>query len=220
MTESHLPQPLPEEPFALFAHWFAEAERERLQPNPNAMVLATVDGQGMPAARIVLCKEIQVSPGYLVFFTNYLSAKGKELELQPRAAVVFHWDALHRQVRMTGRVVKSPASESENYFARRPVASRIAAWASRQSQPLSSREQLAAQVEQVEARFGVRSDATQGHLPRPPHWGGYRLWPETVELWMEGANRVHDRAQWMRTLTPSDAVSFIGGGWTATRLNP
>jgi pyridoxamine 5'-phosphate oxidase len=121
-----LPQTLPSDPMPLFAAWFAHARERRLQPNPDAMVLATV-ADGQPSARVVLCKRIAPEDGYLVFFTNYLSRKGRELAAHPRAAVVFHWDALHRQVRIEGRIVRSPAEESDAYFASRPLDSRIGA---------------------------------------------------------------------------------------------
>jgi pyridoxamine 5'-phosphate oxidase len=215
-----LPEPLPREPFTLFKQWFDLAWQERLQPNANAMVLATVDGTGNPAARVVLCKHLIAQPGYLVFFTNFHSRKGEQLRIHPRAAAVFHWDALHRQVRVSGPVVKSPTNESDEYFALRPLASRIGAWASPQSEPLASRAQLTKQIDAVMRRFGIASDALEGSVPRPPHWGGYRLWPESVELWIEGPGRVHDRAQWTRKLQPRDATTFDCGDWSATRLNP
>jgi len=224
MTDAHqnefLPEPLPAEPFGLFCEWYATARQRRLQPNSNAMVLASVDAEGNPAARIVLCKNVVVDPGYLVFFTNYLSHKGRQLELHPSAAVVFHWDALHRQVRMSGPTLQSPVSESDEYFATRSLASRISAWASRQSEPLASRAQLEKQVDATLHRFEVAANATEASVPRPPHWGGYRLWPASIELWVEGPGRVHDRAVWTRTVKPHDEFTMKCGPWTATRLNP
>jgi pyridoxamine 5'-phosphate oxidase len=219
-TNQFLPEPLPAGPFAIFSEWYATAHSDHVQPNPNAMVLATVDAQGAPAARVVLCKHLVADPGYVVFFTNYQSHKGQQLTTNPRAAVVFHWDALHRQVRMAGPVLKSPHSESDAYFNMRPVGNRLGAWASPQSAPLASRAKLAQQVAEVEQRFGVSSAATQGDVPRPPHWGGFRLWPETVELWIEGPGRVHDRAIWTRTLRERDEFTFACGAWLSTRLNP
>jgi pyridoxamine 5'-phosphate oxidase len=215
-----LPEPLQDEPFTLFKEWFDLAWQRRLQPNANSMVLATIDAQGHPDARVVLCKHLVTQPGYLVFFTNYQSSKGEELRAHPRASAVFHWDALHRQVRVTGPVVKSPASESDEYFALRPLASRIGAWASVQSKPLSSRAQLTKQVDDILKRFKIDASAAEANIPRPPHWGGFRLWAESVELWVEGPGRVHDRAVWRRTLQPQDATSFLCGDWSATRLNP
>jgi len=215
-----LPEPLPAEPFVLFNDWYATAQQRRVQPNANAMVLATIDAQGHPAARVVLCKQIVTHPGYLVFFTNYLSHKGRQLDGHIHAAAVFHWDALHRQVRISGRTLKSPASESDEYFAMRPLASRIGAWASRQSEPLASRAQLEKQVDGMRHRFNVKADDSNGDVPRPPHWGGYRLWPESIELWVEGPGRVHDRAIWTRSVEPHDEFTMQCGAWTATRLNP
>lgn len=218
MTNDFLPEPLPQSPIALFTQWFADAAALRAQPNPDAMVLATVSADGKPSARVVLCKRIDPS-GYLVFFTNYTSRKGTELAARPRAAVVFHWDALHRQVRIEGPVIRSPAVESDGYFASRPVASRIGAWASRQSQPLASRAELAAEVERFSRQFGVYA-SEQPLIPRPPHWGGFRLWIESIELWVEGPGRIHDRAVWSRDLAPIDEFTYAGGTWRATRLNP
>lgn len=215
-----LPEPLSGNPLPLFAAWFGEARERALQPNPDAMVLATTGADHAPAARVVLCKRIEAAAGYIVFFTNYQSRKGRELADHPRAAAVFHWDALHRQVRIEGPVLRSPESESDQYFASRAVISRIGAWASAQSEPLESRAALAANVQAVADRFGVSPTDTTADIPRPPHWGGHRLWIESIELWMEGPGRVHDRAVWKRKLTRKDEYSFDGGEWSATRLNP
>lgn len=220
MPADFLPDSLPDDPFVLFDQWFEAARAAALQPNPDAMVLATVDAGLQPSARVVLCKQLIAAPGYVVFFTNYQSRKGHELASTPRAAAVFHWDALHRQVRLEGPVVRSPASESDAYFASRPVASRIGAWASEQSQPLASRAALANQVTAAAARFQVTPDAAEGSVPRPPHWGGFRLWPQAIELWVEGPGRIHDRARWTRSLGDLDASKFAPSPWTGTRLNP
>ncbi|MGH8178611.1 MAG: pyridoxamine 5'-phosphate oxidase [Steroidobacter sp.] len=219
-SDEALPEPLPASPLALFSAWFNEAKARRLQPNPDAMVLATVGAAMRPAARVVLCKEISEQAGYVVFFTNYESRKGRELSAHPRAAAVFHWDLLHRQVRIEGAVVRSPGKESDAYFASRALDSRIGAWASQQSEPLASRAALAEQVRAAALRFGVTPDATGIDVPRPPYWGGHRLWIESIELWMEGANRVHDRAVWERELRQTDDYSFSGADWRSTRLNP
>lgn len=209
-----LPEPLPASPLTLFTGWFREARARALQPNPDAMVLATVGDDNAPSARVVLCKRIDDDAGCIVFFTNYQSRKGRELAAHPRAAAVMHWDSMHRQVRIEGPVIRSPAAESDDYFASRALPSRIGAWASDQSQPLASREALASRVEAASSKFG------EGNVPRPPHWGGHRLWIESIELWVEGPGRVHDRARWTRTLTQRDEFSFHGGPWQATRLYP
>lgn len=219
-SELSLPEPLPSDPMPLFQEWFKDAAARRTQPNPDAMVVATAASNGDPSARVLLCKRVVVDAGYIVFFTNYQSRKGRELAARPRAAAVFHWDALHRQVRIEGPIVRSPGSESDEYFASRALDSRIAAWASEQSEPLTSREALRQSVREVADRFGIAAGATSGTVPRPPHWGGNRLWVERIELWMEGANRVHDRAIWTRQLQPAGADAFTGGPWRSTRLNP
>src|SRR3569833_2858159 len=147
--------PLPTEPLVVLNEWMAQSWQQRLQPNPNAMVLATTDPDGHPSARVVLCKEIVAQPGYLVFFTNYLSRKGQQLQRNPRAAAVIHWDALHRQVRIEGPVVKAPAADSDAYFASRPWQSRVGAGASEQSAPIASREALRKAVTETAQRFRV-----------------------------------------------------------------
>ena len=226
-----LDDPLPPEPLVLAADWLAEARRLKQQPNPDAMVVATVDPAGLPSARVVLCKEIVVRPGYLAFFTNYDSRKGQELAARPRAAVVLHWDHLHRQVRIEGRVLRAPATESDAYFASRPWQRRIGAWASAQSQPVASREVLEQQVVAVAGRFGAPVPGPEDvatdpgvTIPRPPHWGGYHVWVETIELWVEGESRIHDRARWSRNLGAATgaegAGAFVPGPWSVPRLQP
>ena len=221
MSENEfLPERLPDDPVPLFVNWFQDARARGLQPNPDAMVLATVGADGAPSARVVLCKRIDATAGCLVFFTNRNSRKGRELDGQKRAAAVFHWDAMHRQVRIEGRIVRSPDGESDEYFASRAVLSRLSAWASQQSEPLESRASFEERLEAAATRFGVTRNATSGNIPRPPHWGGYRLWIESLELWIEGPGRSHDRAVWKRSLTPKDLGSFDVSAWRATRLNP
>jgi pyridoxamine 5'-phosphate oxidase len=222
-----LPEPLPPEPLVVLNRWMADSWLQRLQPNPNAMVLATSDPDGQPSARVVLCKEIVEQPGYLVFFTNYLSRKGRQLARNPRAAAVIHWDTLHRQVRVEGPVVQAPAADSDAYFASRPWQSRVGAWASEQSAPVASREALQKAVTATAERFGVSDPGSatgeqdsEFAIPRPPHWGGYRLWADSVELWVEGEGRIHDRARWTRKLTPQADGFFGTGPWSTTRLQP
>jgi pyridoxamine 5'-phosphate oxidase len=212
LSKGFLPTTLPGDPMPLFEDWFNGARKAKAQPNPDAMALATTTVDGRPAVRVVLCKRLVVDPGYVVFFTNYDSRKGSELAANPRAAVVFHWDAFGRQVRLEGPIVHSPAAESDEYFASRALDSRIGAWASLQSQPLDKRSTLLKRVATEAARFGT-------HVPRPPNWGGYRLWPEAVELWIEGPFRVHDRARWTRSLE-AQGDGFAPGPWAATRLFP
>ena len=222
-----LPEPLPANPLELAAQWLAQAKLDAAQPNPNAMVLATVDGRGHPSARVVLCKEIDTRYGSIVFYTNYRSRKGRELETNRRAAVVFHWDHRHRQVRAAGRVEPLSDPENDAYFRTRPWQSRLGAWASEQSQPVESRQALERSVSVAARRLGIPY-AGPGNaepvdvpvdVPRPPNWGGYRLWVDEVELWVEGEFRIHDRARWRRTL-PDRAGTGADSPWSVTRLQP
>jgi pyridoxamine 5'-phosphate oxidase len=222
-----LPDPLAADPLAVAQDWLQEAWNRAFTPNPNAMTLATSTGDGHPSARIVLCKDIVPQPGYVMFYTNYRSRKGRELGENPRAAAVLHWDALHRQVRIEGIVDFAPAPDSDRYFASRALQSRVGAWASAQSEPIASRADLLGEVSAAARRFGVRlstTDADAGPadavVPRPPHWGGYRLWADAVELWVEGAARIHERARWSRPLVRRPDGSFDAGAWSVTRLQP
>jgi pyridoxamine 5'-phosphate oxidase len=219
MPNEFLPEVLPADPMETVIGWFADARARAVQPNPDAMVLASVGADHRPSARVVLCRHVD-QDGYVVFYTNYESRKGRELTHFPRAAGVIHWDSLHRQVRIEGAVVRSPATESDAYFRKRELASRIGAWASKQSQPLASRAALADQVAATAQRFGIAPEVRNAEIPRPTHWGGFRLWVDTLELWVEGPGRIHDRAVWRRELQARDEISFSAGPWSSTRLNP
>lgn len=188
------------EPFTQFQRWFDEVLRAEL-PTPNAMTLATVAADGMPSARIVLLKGIDHN-GF-VFYTSYHSRKGRELTANPRAALVFYWNELEREVRIEGAVEKVSAAESDEYFASRPLGSRHAAIASPQSEVVASRAML-------ETRFAAAADDHGDTAPRPAHWGGYRLLPVAVEFWQGRPNRLHDRLLYTRT----------ADRWTISRLAP
>ncbi len=215
-----LPDVLPANPLEVAAQWLAQASTDAAQPNPNAIVLATVDGRGQPSARVVLCKGIEAATGCILFYTNYRSRKGSELKNNPRAAAVFHWDHVHRQVRIEGQVEVMSDVENDAYFESRAWQSRVGAWASQQSQPLASHDDLKKAVAAQAQRFGIpyegpgmpEPDNVTVDVPRPPNWGGFRLRAEAVELWVEGEFRIHDRARWTRTLP--------AGPWSATRLQP
>lgn len=221
-TEAHrwVADPLPESPLPALREWLDEATSRAVQPNPNAMTLATVDPDGRPSARIVLCKAIDVERGFIVFYTNRGSRKGRALAANPRAALILHWDDLDRQIRIEGPVVRSPDEESDHYFATRSTLSRLSAWASAQSEPVASREEMDRKMLEAAKRLGVPIDAPDdARIPRPPQWGGYRVWCEAVELWIGRSGRFHDRARWTRDLTRSDD-GFSAGPWTARRLQP
>jgi pyridoxamine 5'-phosphate oxidase len=212
----------------LAATWFRQAWDEQVQRNPDAMSLATAGEGGRPAVRVVLCKEIVADPGYLVFYTNYDSRKGRELALHPWAAVVFLWDALGRQLRVEGPVVHALASESDDYFASRSWRSRLAAITSEQSAPVVSRQVLIERMRQAAERLGSPDPFTTPNddqepglrLPRPANWGGYRLWAAVVELWCEGEHRLHDRARWTRVIAPAGDGRFQAEPWRHERLQP
>lgn len=205
-----LPDPLPESPLPLLKGWIDEALNEIR--NATAMTLATVEPDGRPAARMVICRGFDPAAGWLVFYTDRESAKGNALSKQPWASCVFHWDAFERQVRVEGPVTFAPDADSDAYWNSRPPDARIAASASAQSQPLAARADLLARIADL-------TKNARGPIPRPPRWGGYRVWAERVELWVGQPARVHDRARWTRTLALSDG-GFTGGAWSATRLQP
>ena len=220
MLNDVLPEPLPADPLLLAADWLADACRRKEQPNPNAMVLATVSASGQPSARVVLCKDIVANPGYVHFVSNYHSRKGRELAANPRAALVFHWDHRHRQLRIEGVMRQSSAAESDAYFAARARASQLGAHASAQSEAIASRAALIAKLDAVTRQFGDTAVPGAPDIPRPAHWGGYLLWATAVELWVEGDARIHDRARWTRDLHVDAAGQPQPGTWHSTRLQP
>jgi pyridoxamine 5'-phosphate oxidase len=205
-----LPEPLPENPLPVLEAWLAEATASIR--NAAAMTLATVTRDGRPSARMVICRGLDARAGWLVFYTDRESAKGAALAAHPQAALVFHWDAFERQARIEGPVTLAPDTDSDAYWAARDPAARAAAAASEQSRPLAARADLLARVEAT-----ARGHA--GGIPRPPRWGGYRVWAERIELWVGQPARIHDRAVWARAL-PRAGADFAGGPWTATRLQP
>jgi len=189
------------DPIRQFHRWFEEATLAEI-PEANAMTLATATPQGQPSARVVLLR------GYdergFAFFTNYESRKGRELDANPRAALVFHWHDLERQVRIEGAVERVSADESDAYFQSRPAGSRLGAWASRQSEVIPSRADLEARTRQLETRY------PDGLIPRPDHWGGYRVIPEIIEFWQGRPSRLHDRLRYSKQ----------GSLWLIERLSP
>lgn len=189
-----------DDPLALFMTWFSEAESAEIT-EVNAMVLATCDASGKPHARIVLLKGLDAT-GF-VFFTNYSSAKGQQIAANPNASLVFFWKELERQVRIEGIIEKVNSGDSDAYFQSRPADSRLGAWASDQSSPISDRQVLDDNYAKFKEQFGE-------NIPRPEHWGGYRLVPQHVEFWQGRANRMHDRIYFQ----------LSDGKWSKTRLAP
>lgn len=232
MTEQklldRLPEELPDDPMHWADAWLKEALSGNIQRNPNSMTVVSVAADGQPSARVVLCKQFVPDPGYLVFYTNYRSRKAIEFAANPQAAALFHWDALGRQIRIEGLVVRSPGAESDAYFASRGRGSQLGAWGSDQSEPIASKETLVAQIRERAAELGIKLDdgttELDGHqLPpirRPPHWGGFRLWASAIELWIEGADRIHDRGTWSRKLLRVADDNFTTTPWIGHRLQP
>ena len=188
-------------PIQLLGSWLDEARAAGI-PQPDAMTLATASADGAPSARIVLLRGLDDRG--VVFYTNSESRKGRELLANPRAALVLHWEPLGRQVRVEGSVERVDDEESDAYFASRPLPSRLGAWASDQSRPIESREELMQRYAETAERFG------DGPIPRPPHWYGFRVVPDAIEFWEHGAHRLHDRMRYTRA----------GSSWIAERLAP
>ena len=203
----------PEDPVRAALGWLGEAEALGRR-NANAMSLASVDALGKPSARMVLLKKL-APEGYAVFYTNYSSRKGSELLATGRAAAVLYWHELGRQVRLEGPVVRSPEAESDAYFATRPFASQVNAWSSEQSRPLADPAMLEERAAEL-----IGTQGAGGSLPRPSFWGGFRLWLDAVELWVEGRDRFHARVRYERKLDVKDSFSFDTGSWTWQRLQP
>ena len=191
------------DPLALFASWLAQAQASEIN-DPNAMALATVGADGQPSVRMVLLKDYDTR-GF-TFYTNTESHKGQQLAQQPRAALLFHWKSLRRQVRVEGAVQPVSTTEADAYFAARPRMAQVGAWASAQSRPLASREELTQAVQTTEARFDGQD------VPRPPHWSGYRVIPAQIEFWQEQGFRLHDRVVYTRPQPE--------GIWTHARCYP
>ena len=216
-----LPESLPDSPMPFICKWLKDAVADGGLPNPDAMTLATVDADGKPAARIVLCKDIVADPGYLIFYTNYDSSKGLAIQAINRVAAVFHWDDMNRQVRIEGLALPSPAEESDAYFASRDKESQIGAWASNQSQPVESRQMLLNKHAATARKLSnLAMDSGIMQIPRPPFWGGYRIWVSAAELWVRGQARLHDRGRWERPLELAGDKPPKPGAWTAFRLQP
>lgn len=200
-----------EHPMDQFRLWLADALDAGVE-EPNAMVLSTLNAVNEPSSRVVLLKGL--SDAGFAFFTNYGSDKGSDIAACPNVALTFPWLQIHRQVNVKGTVAKVSDSESDDYFSVRPRDSQLGAWASNQSQPLSGRTQLDEQMQAVSQRFGEE-------VPRPPHWGGYRVTPRVIEFWQGRSNRLHDRLRFARNADPQDpARPATPDSWSLTRLNP
>ena len=210
-------------PLLLLQSWLNEAMELDLQPNPDTMAIATSNSQGLPNVRMVLCKEINTEEGYVVFYTNYNSVKSMEIKENPKCSALFHWDKLGYQIRIRGEILQSPDEENDTYFASRHLGSQVGAWASNQSNPVEDREALDDQFKKILDRFNLTSESitrNEQKIPRPPHWGGYRLWIEEIEFWLNQKDRLHDRLHFKRALTISSEGIETEKKWTVKRLQP
>jgi pyridoxamine 5'-phosphate oxidase len=198
--------PLPDDPAAIVKRWLGEAFAAGIQRDPHAVALATSDPDGRASVRMVLCNEIDADAAAFTMYTNRDSRKGRALRADPRCAIAFHWAG--RQARVEGRAHLTPDDRCDAYFATRPLEARLGAWASSQSEPIGSRAEILAKLAEVAKRFDATTD--DAVVPRPPHWGGFTLVAESIELWASRVGRIHDRAVWKRD----------GDRWTATRLQP
>ena len=201
VAQADLPALTGEDPFALFGEWHADATAKEIN-DPNAMALATVDEHGMPDVRMVLLKD--AGPDGFVFYSNLGSAKGRQLAANPKAALLFHWKSLRRQVRVRGTVTPVTPEEADAYWATRAKPAQLGAWASEQSRPLPDRLAFEKRIAEFGLKFGL------GKTPRPPHWSGFRIAPEHMEFWRDRPFRLHERLVFDR----------VGDGWTTSRLYP
>ena len=210
-------------PLLLLQSWFNEALELDLQPNPDTMAIATSNSQGLPNVRMVLCKEINTEEGYVVFYTNYNSVKSMEIKENPKCSALFHWDKLGYQIRIRGEILQSPDEENDAYFASRHLGSQVGAWASNQSNSVVDRQALDDQFRKTLDRFNLTNESitrNEKKIPRPPHWGGYRLWIEEIEFWLNQKDRLHDRLHFRRALTISSEGIETEKNWTVKRLQP
>ena len=198
--------PLPTDPAQIVKRWLDEAFAAGVQANPHAVALATIDPDGRPSVRMVLCNEVDAEAGAFTMYTNIESRKGRAIRADARCAIVFHWAS--RQARIEGRATLTSADRCDAYFATRPLEARLGAWASAQSEPIGSRAEILAKLDAVAERFNAVRE--EDPVPRPPHWGGFTLVADSIELWASREGRIHDRAVWKST----------GSGWIPTRLQP
>jgi pyridoxamine 5'-phosphate oxidase len=198
--------PLPSDPAHIAKRWLDEAFASREQRDPHAVALATVDADGQPSVRMVLCNEIDPDAAAFTMYTNIESRKGRAIRTEPRCAIVFHWPS--RQVRVEGEATLTPTEKCDAYFATRPLEARLGAWASAQSEPIGSRAEMLRKLDAVARRFDAERE--EDFVPRPGHWGGFTLVADSIEIWVSRTGRIHDRAVWRRK----------DQEWVATRLQP
>ena len=209
-------------PLKTLQNWMKEVRDSNTQPNPNTMLVSTVDSNGSPNSRIVLCKELNAEEGYLTFYTNYSSTKSKELEGNAKCSVLFHWDKFGLQARLKGSVTKCSDSKNDAYFSTRDVGSQIGAWTSDQSTEVESLEKMEGSYQQIMEKFKLKSlgDDTEVTIPRPDFWGGYDMWIGEIELWKNQNNRFHDRLRFKRNIKIENGNIDAEKEWSVIRIQP
>ena len=210
-------------PMEVLNDWMKEVSEAEKQPNPNCFSIATTNQEGSSNVRMVLCREINIVDGYVVFYSNYNSTKAIELAYQPKCSGVFHWDNYGYQIRIKGYALKSPQDESDDYFLSRSLGSQVAAWASQQSNSIGSRKDLESQFDKALKKFNIERKQlaiNDKKLPRPPFWGGYRIWIHQIEIWLNQNDRFHDRLLFQRDLSLKGNAYISTQGWTKKRLQP
>ncbi len=213
-------------PLQLLEEWFNEAIDKKVQRHPNAMSLSTVGNDNTASARMVLVKDLSSKLDYITFYTNYLSRKSQQLNINNSVAGIFHWDMLGRQIRMEGKAIRSPDIESNNYFSQRSWLSQLNAWSSMQSQPLKKQDDLKKEVIKKAEAFGISSDqllskklGNKIDIPRPSYWGGFRFWMNMIEFWHEGKDRYHERLCFRRKIEAKNNT-FVCSKWKSEYLQP
>ena len=202
--------------------WINEVTASKTQPNPNCMSIATVDSNGCPNTRMVLCKELNTDEGYLTFYTNYSSIKSEELENNSKCSALFHWDKFGLQARLKGFVKRCSDSKNDEYFSTRDIGSQIAAWTSDQSKEIESLEKMGDSYQIIMDKFQIKSleEAKGVNIPRPDFWGGYDMWIEEIELWKNQKNRFHDRIKFTRKISIENGNIDAEKRWDSVRIQP
>ena len=208
-------------PLNTLQEWLDEIKSSRTQPNPNCMSVSTVDSQGHPNSRMVLCKELNTVEGYLTFYTNYSSIKCSELENNRNCSALFHWDNFGFQARLKGFVVRCSEVKNDQYFSTRDLGSQIAAWTSMQSEEIDSLEDMKESYDEIMKKFQITDiEDINKKIPRPNFWGGYEIWIKEVELWQNQKNRFHDRLQYSRNIKNEEGQILVEKDWKVIRIQP
>ena len=209
-------------PLSTLQDWMKKVSDSDTQPNPNCMTVSTVDSNGLPNSRMVLCRELNIEEGHLTFYTNYSSIKSKELESNAKCSVLFHWDKFGLQVRLRGTAIRCSNSKNDAYFSTRALGSQVAAWASDQSKEIESLEMMDTSYQKIMDKFKINNLANdpEKEIPRPDFWGGYEIWVGEIELWKNQKNRFHDRLKFTRNISIENGNIEADKEWSIIRVQP